>query len=89
MGAKFFIIILFMAAVSGCSEQPPSSSSSAQAVSTESGGAFTPFIVYQDKGSKNRFSPSGYMPDGSCIKLDDGWTSDPQEGKTSIRNWKK
>ncbi|MBF0387919.1 MAG: hypothetical protein HQL20_08710 [Candidatus Omnitrophica bacterium] len=46
---------------------------------------FTPFIVYQDKASKNRFTPSGYMPTGECIALDDGWQYDTKEGKTSVR----
>ncbi len=47
---------------------------------------FTPFIVYRDKGSReNRFTPSGYMPTGECVALDDGWQFDPQEGKTSTR----
>ena len=34
---------------------------------------FKPFIVYQDKGSLNRFVPSGYMPTGECIKMNDAW----------------
>jgi hypothetical protein len=34
---------------------------------------FKPFLVYQDKGSLNRFVPSGYMPTGECIKMDDVW----------------
>lgn len=47
--------------------------------------AFTPFIVYQDKSSKNHFTPSGYMPTGECISLDDAWQYDVHEGKTSVR----
>ena len=46
---------------------------------------FSPFTVYQDKSSRNRFTPSGYMPTGECITLDDGWQYDPKEGKTSVR----
>lgn len=48
--------------------------------------SFTPFIVYHDKGSReNHFTPSGYMPTGECLSLDDGWQFDPKEGKTSVR----
>ncbi len=46
---------------------------------------FAKFIVYQDKNSPNRFVPSGYMPTGECIKMEDAWTKDCYEGKTCIR----
>ncbi|MBF0593446.1 MAG: hypothetical protein HQL22_00605 [Candidatus Omnitrophica bacterium] len=46
---------------------------------------FAPFIVYQDKSSRNHFTPSGYMPTGECLALDDGWQYDPKEGKTCVR----
>jgi hypothetical protein len=46
---------------------------------------FKPFYVYQDKLSPNRFTPSGYMPDGDCIKMDEGWNQQCQEGKTCIK----
>ncbi len=47
--------------------------------------SFHPFIIYQDKTSSNRYVPSGYMPTGECIKMDDGWTQDCKEGKTCIK----
>jgi hypothetical protein len=46
---------------------------------------FKPFIVYQDKGSSNRFVPSGYMPNGECIKMDDAWKDNCQENKSCIK----
>ena len=46
---------------------------------------FSKFIVYQDKSSANRFVPSGYMPTGECIKMDDAWQKDCHEGKTCLR----
>ena len=89
---------LILTAVWACSSQPSGVSSSAsvkqdvspvdQPQASEADAlkkAFTPFIVYQDKSSRNRFTPSGYMPTGECIALDDGWQYDPGEGKTSIR----
>jgi len=48
--------------------------------------SFKPFIVYQDKGSPlNHFVPSGYMPNGECIKMDDAWRDNCQEGKSCIK----
>jgi hypothetical protein len=46
---------------------------------------FKPFFVYQDKGSLNRFVPSGYMPTGECIKMDDAWKDNCQESKSCIK----
>jgi len=47
--------------------------------------AFQPFYVYQDKGSKNRYVPSGFMPTGECLHLEDAYSKDCQEGKTCIK----
>lgn len=52
----------------------------------EQAKSFKPFVVYQDKGSLNRFVPSGYMPTGECLKMDDAWKDNCQEGKTCIKN---
>ena len=46
---------------------------------------FKPFIVYQDKGSPNRFIPSGYMPTGECLKMDDAWRDNCHESKSCIK----
>jgi hypothetical protein len=46
---------------------------------------FSKFIVYQDKNSHNRYVPSGYMPNGECLKLEDGWNQDCHEGKTCVK----
>ena len=46
---------------------------------------FKPFIVYQDKGSPNRFVPSGYMPTGECLKMDDAWRDNCHESKSCIK----
>lgn len=46
---------------------------------------FNKFIVYQDKNSPNRYVPSGYMPTGECIKMEDAWQQDCHEGKTCIK----
>ncbi|MBF0489678.1 MAG: hypothetical protein HQL15_03550 [Candidatus Omnitrophica bacterium] len=46
---------------------------------------FPKFIVYQDKNSRNRYTPSGYMPTGECLKLEDAWQQNCYEGKTCIK----
>ncbi|MFA5088058.1 MAG: hypothetical protein WC552_03385 [Candidatus Omnitrophota bacterium] len=47
---------------------------------------FKMFYVYTDKGSRgNHFNPSGFMPDGQCVKFDDKWRENCQAGKTCIR----
>ncbi len=47
---------------------------------------FKPFIVYADKGTpQNHFIPSGFMPDGQCIKLNDSFRENCHEGNTCIR----
>ena len=46
---------------------------------------FQSFTVYQDKNSPNRFVPSGYMPTGECVAMDDGWGDNCQEGKTCLK----
>ena len=47
--------------------------------------AFNPFIVYQDKSSANRYTPSGYMPNGECIVMDDAWAQECKEGKSCLK----
>ncbi|HVO33385.1 MAG TPA: hypothetical protein VMU17_05665 [Elusimicrobiota bacterium] len=44
------------------------------------------FYVYSDKGARvNHFIPSGWMGDYGDIKIDDGNTNDPADGKTCIK----
>lgn len=54
-------------------------------VAQETPKTFKPFVVYADKGTTNRFTPSGYMPNGECLVMNDGWTDNCQEGKTCIK----
>ncbi len=46
---------------------------------------FKPFAVYKDKGYPNRFTPSGYMPNGECLYMDDAWTEKCADGKSCIK----
>jgi len=47
--------------------------------------SFQGFIIYQDKPLVNHYAPSGYMPDGKCIQMDDAWTDNCKEGRSCIR----
>ena len=54
--------------------------------STEERSSFKPFYIYADKSSRqNHFTPSGFMPDGRCLALDDAWTEGCYKGKTCIK----
>lgn len=47
---------------------------------------FQPFYVYSEKESKkNHFIPSGFMPNGKCLNLNDAWVEKCHLGKTCIR----
>lgn len=48
--------------------------------------SFNPFYIYADKGTaQNHYIPSGFMPDGKCLSLDEIWTEQCHSGKTCIR----
>ena len=48
-------------------------------------GEFKPFYVYKDKGFANRFAPSGYMPNGECLYVNDAWTENCSQGNSCIK----
>ena len=44
------------------------------------------FYVYADKGARvNHYIPSGWMGDYGDVKVDDGNTTDPADGKTCVK----
>ena len=88
---SFFIFVISLFIFSACSrssseemksQDHPKDSAKTVVVAPAS---FEPFIVYQDKGSRNRFIPSGYMPTGECLLQDDAWINNCVEGKTCIK----
>ena len=97
----YFISIVFLAvSATACSQNTPGTAAgkteksvvmAPAAVVTEvhpqgqAAAPFTPFYVYQDKSSKNRYTASGYMPTGECLSIDDGWQYDVKAGKTCSR----
>ncbi|HNV23460.1 MAG TPA: hypothetical protein PLH56_02800 [Candidatus Omnitrophota bacterium] len=47
---------------------------------------FKPFYVYKEKTSfENHYIPSGFMPDGKCLSLQDGWMLNCHSGETCIK----
>jgi len=95
-----FLLVFFMC-LAGCgkkAEELPSSSnipkdaskaSEAEwqaALGNEHNQPFNPLLVYKDKGSKdNHYIPSGFMPDGQCVKLNDAWIEGCHSGQTCIK----
>ncbi|HCI44488.1 MAG TPA: hypothetical protein DE315_02995 [Candidatus Omnitrophica bacterium] len=56
------------------------------AVPPAEANSFKPFYIYLDKGSpENHYVPSGFMPDGQCLSLNEAWTGDCHSGKSCIR----
>src|SRR3989338_7998221 len=94
MKTHIYLIILFlMPMLAGCGNSVDHSKDTAAAVSEHGLGTaspeppstFKPLVVYKDKGYPNRFTPSGYMPNGECLKLDDAITGMCAEGKSCIK----
>lgn len=86
------LVIFLIGVLSGCGQSSPEKTS----VSGGSGYAatedepvasdFQAFVLYQDKGSRdNHYVPSGFMPDGKCLKFADGWLEDCHEGDSCIK----
>jgi hypothetical protein len=49
-------------------------------------GVKLPFPVYDKKGSaNNHYIPSGWMGNSKAVKMDDGCTTNPHDGKTCFR----
>ncbi len=47
---------------------------------------FKPFHVYTDRGDRgNHYIPSGFMPDGKCLKTDDKWQENCHGGASCIK----
>ncbi len=52
----------------------------------EETNSFKPFYVYSDKGSpENHYVPSGFMPNGKCLSLNEAWTENCHSGKSCVR----
>ena len=86
--------LLFSLSFSGCYQKPTldqttpqhNQNQSVDVAQKKTEPAFQPFIVYKDKGSReNHFTPSGFMPNGQCLLMDDVWQKDCYSGKTCMK----
>ena len=87
-----FILVMGSAQKSTAADEPAAKAPSenteaAQAPDSASGsGQFQPFVIYTNKGNRgNHYVPSGFMPDGKCLSLEDAWLENCHSGKTCIK----
>jgi len=65
---------------------PPSYVETSLDEETSSETGFSPFYVYLNVSSRiNHFVPSGFMPKGNCLKLEDDWTQNCYSDETCLR----
>ena len=65
--------------------QQPQSSVPPKEIKAE-GNTFQPFFIYSEKNARtNHYVPSGFMPDGKCIKFNDAWMDNCHADKTCIK----
>ncbi len=85
-----FLVVGVSLAIAGCGQPKQISTVNAE-LPVASGASseksrFPPFFVYQDRAAKeNHFIPSGFMPNGKCLKLEDAWKENCRSGETCIR----
>ena len=92
-----FAFVLFLLGLYGCGNSPgsPQKTVHPQAAQSNEPGdsippvntkSFEPFYVFLDKGLRqNHYVPSGFMPNGRCIELDEGWQENCFSGDTCIK----
>lgn len=80
--------IIFLSFLVGCNGPDPDTvgRDHAQTEEKEIVKTFPPFVVYKNKGAReNHFVPSGFMPNGNCLSLDDSWKEECYAGSTCMR----
>jgi len=88
MKQNFFLIVSLCFFVIGCNgssrEGIFSSDGKNDVIAQETN--FKPFLVYQDKGTRdNHYIPSGFMPNGNCLKMNDAYRENCYEGSSCIK----
>lgn len=85
------VLVIVCVYVMSCDSPPGRSKSSSESFqpierSSVSKGQFKPFYVYSNKGSAaNHFVPSGFMPNGECVKINDRWMENCFSERTCIQ----
>lgn len=80
------ILVIFLAVfLVGC-EKSTQNATTPDASMQENASGFKSFFIYKDKAaSVNHFVPSGFMPNGKCLKFDDNWKDNCYEGSSCIK----
>ncbi len=64
----------------------PKMEKTTQVAAVNKDSSFQPFSIYSDKGgADNHFIPSGFMPDGKCLTINDASMENCHSGKTCIK----
>jgi len=92
---RCFIALVFLVALfQGCAQSPSEDSQETNSLqpsfnetaSLDNEKPFQTFYVYLDRGSReNHYIPSGFMPDGKCLQLDDRWKENCHAGETCMK----
>ena len=86
MKKTILITVISLFFIVGCGNQGTQNHLVKNNARPKGGRAFTPFVIYKDKGStENHYVPSGFMPNGKCLKLIDTWQEGCYSGKTCIK----
>ena len=98
MIARYLLLVIFLLCNLSCGQHSNKETENVTAVATNSieqtdiqenqssSEQFSPFYVFQDKGSReNHFIPSGFMPDGKCVVVNEASTENCRDGKSCIK----
>ncbi len=86
MPRKSILWVVLVCLLSGCGKPAKEAVSLNLAPNQIQENKFQPFSIYSDKGGRdNHFTPSGFMPDGKCLSINEVWTENCHSGKTCIR----
>jgi hypothetical protein len=70
----------------GCHSQSTVNQSAGISEGQKAEAAFQPFVIFKNKGAReNHYVPSGFMPNGKCLAMDDMWQQNCYAGKTCIK----
>ena len=90
---RFLFLVFICIVVQSCdrpgaTEHPSNEIQNAADLPVETAGQpqnvssdFRPFYIYKDRGAKeNHFIPSGFMPDGKCVAINESYQQDCRDG---------
>lgn len=85
MRIRGYWIVLALLILGGCNRDTVQKEDSLD-TPEQSVTSFKPFVIYSNKGSAaNHYIPSGFMPNGKCVKLENDWKEGCHEGPSCIK----